>query len=57
MLMVNAVMASVFEMGQEFHEICYQQHIISNFQQIKEMLTVNAGMASVFEMGQEFHEI
>jgi hypothetical protein len=31
--------------------------IVSNFQQIKDMLMVNAIMASVFEMGQEFHEI
>jgi hypothetical protein len=57
MLMVNAVMASVFEMGQGFHEILSQQHIISNFQQIKDMLLVNVGMPVVFDLGQGFHEI
>jgi hypothetical protein len=43
--------------GSEFQKILSQQHIISNFPQIKEMLLVNAGMASVFVMGQEFHQI
>jgi hypothetical protein len=33
------------------------RHIVSNFQQITDMLLVNAGMVSVFEMGQGFHEI
>jgi hypothetical protein len=31
-LLVNVCMASVFEMGQAFHEILSQQHIILNFQ-------------------------
>jgi hypothetical protein len=55
--MVNAVMADIFEMGQGFHKIRHQQHIISNCQQIKEMLLVNVVMASVFEIVSGFQEI
>jgi hypothetical protein len=44
-------------MGQGFQKIFNQQHIMSNFQQIKEMLMVNAVMVSVFEMGQGFQKI
>jgi hypothetical protein len=57
MLMVNGVMFCVFEMGQGFQKIFNQQHIILNFQQIKEMLLVNAVMVNVFEMGRGFQEI
>jgi hypothetical protein len=57
MLMVSICMATVFKKGQAFHKLSNQQHIISNFQQIKEMLLVNGVMASVFEMGQAFHKI
>jgi hypothetical protein len=38
--MVNRMMAIVFEKGQVFQQISYQQHTISNFEQIKEMLIV-----------------
>jgi hypothetical protein len=48
MLLVNAIMVSVFYMAKVFRLIWEVQHIISNFQLIKDMLVVNAIMVSVF---------
>jgi hypothetical protein len=44
-------------MGLIFQKIWSRQHIISNFQQLKEMLMVNVVMAEIFEMGQGFQKI
>jgi hypothetical protein len=55
--MVNGVMANVFDLGSVFQLILDQQHIISNFQQIKEMLMVNGVMANVFDLGSVFQLI
>jgi hypothetical protein len=57
MPLVNAVMADIFEMGQGFQKIWSRQHIISNFERIKEVLMVNGDMAEIFEMGEGFHKI
>jgi hypothetical protein len=41
MLLVNAVMANVFETGHGFQKICNRPCIISHFHLIKEMLLVS----------------
>jgi hypothetical protein len=41
MLLVNVVMANVFNLDEAFQKILSQQYIISTFQQIKEMLLVS----------------
>jgi hypothetical protein len=56
-LTVSGDMANFFEMGQIFRKTWSQQHIVSDFQQIKGVLLVNAVVADMFEMGQIFQKI